>query len=129
MQIDDAALARRLLEAAVAMTTNPALSATQVDDLMVIAASLDDDLNTVYTSGDLNRAASLGWSWKAGLISDQYDIGGGTGKTLTRSQWFDHCQRMSDLYRTGAMGVLGGRRTGGIGSIGLVSPAYTEDAL
>jgi hypothetical protein len=129
MQIDDAALARRLLEAAVAMTTKPALSAAQVDDLMVVAASLDADLNTVYVDTGLNRAASLGWAWKAGLTSDQYDLGGGPGKTLTRSQWFDHCTQMSRSYASGTLGVLGGRRSGGIGVISLVTPGYTDGAL
>lgn len=129
MTLDDAALARRLLESAIAMNTNPTLTEAQVDDLMTLAASEDDDLNTVYVDVDLNRAASLGWSWKAGMTSDQYDLGGGPGKTLTRSQWFEHCQQMSRSYASGALGVVGGRRGGGIGSVSFVSPAYTESEL
>lgn len=129
MSITDAALARRFLERAIAHQTNPALDTATVDDLMTIAASLDTDgVTTLYTGADLNRAASMGWQFKAGLTSDQYDLGGGPGKTLTRSQWFDHCMSMSASYASGAMNVLGGTGTTrrGIGSISLVSPLSTE---
>jgi len=127
--VTDAAFARRRLEAALAMNTNPTLSPAQVDDLMVIAETNDVDGNTVYTSASLNQAASAGWADKAGLTSDQYDLGGGTGKTLTRSDWHRHCSQMADDYATGRKGVLGSRGRGGIGVIEFVSPAYTESEL
>jgi hypothetical protein len=130
MTLTDAAYARRMLEAAVAMTTNPTLTEAQVDDLMTLAASLDDDLNTVYTEAGLNRAAAMGWQIKAGLTSDRYDLGGGPGRTLDESQWHQHCAQMVDRYRTGTWSVTGGsgtRRGGGIGSISLVSAHYTDE--
>lgn len=125
--LTDAALARRLLERAIANTTAPALDAATVDDLLMLAASTDAEGNTVYTDADLDRAAALGWQMKAGLTSNQYDLGGGAGVTLDRSQWFAHCVQMSERYASGAMSVLGARlRRGGIGSIGLVTPATAE---
>jgi hypothetical protein len=124
--LTDAALARRLMERAVAMTTNPTLDAAQVDDLMTLAESLDADANTVYTDADLNRAASIGWLWKAGLTSDQYDLGGGQGRTLTRSQWYDHCTQLANAYGNGTLNVLGG--SGTRGSIGVITLAAYPDA-
>lgn len=129
MSLTDAALARRFLERAIAHQTNPALDTATVDDLMTLATSLDaDGVTPIFTAADLNRAASMAWQTKAGLTSDQYDLGGGPGKTLTRSQWFDHCMQMSAAYAAGAMNVLGGTGTAkrGIGSVSLVSPLYTE---
>ena len=126
--LTDAALARRMVERAVAMTTTPTLDAEQVDDLMTLAASLDADLATVYTEADLNRAVAVGWGWKAGMVSDQYDLGGGPGRTLTRDQWYQHCREQAAMYQRGALSVLGGTGRGGsgIGVISLVSADYVD---
>ncbi len=121
MIITDPGLARRLLERAIATTTKPTLSTVEVDDLMALASSVDANGATVYTSADLNRSASIGWQTKAGLTSDQYDLGGGTGKTLDRSQWFDHCMRLSASYASGAMGVVGVTASSSYRSIPAVS--------
>ncbi len=130
MIITDPALARRLLERAIATTTKPTLSIVEVDDLMALASSQDANGATVYTSADLNRSASIGWQTKAGMTSDQYDLGGGTGKTLDRSQWFDHCMRLSASYASGAMGVVGVSASSSYRSIPAVSStmASTEAA-
>src|SRR5690606_21402158 len=122
MTILDAALARRLLEAAVAIDTKPALSSAQVDDLMTLAASADEYGDPVYTDEGLNKAASVGWEIKSGLTSDQYDLGAGKGRTLDRSQWIAHCREMAGAYAPGRMSVAGStRRRGGRGSIGVVT--------
>ena len=119
----DATTARYLLEQALAMTTRPTLDAAQVDALMMFAASTDAvTLGTVYTAASLDAAAAKGWEWKTGLVSDQYDLGGGNGRTLTRSQWFDHCERMANAYATGRKSVADSpRRAGGIGTIELTT--------
>ena len=130
----DATTARYLLEQALAMTTRPTLDAAQVDALMMFAASTDAvTLGTVYTAASLDAAAAKGWEWKQGLVSDQYDLGGGAGKTLDRSQWFDHCMRMAAGYADGTFSVLGGggnvagsTSPKGIGVISLTSSLSRE---
>lgn len=130
--ITDAAFARQLLENAISPDTTPTLTETQVDALMTnVAASDDGDGGTHYTAARLNRAASLGWQWKAAAASAQFDAGVGAGKTFTLSQLYDHCMQQSALYGSGGLSVVGsvdvddgtgkpGRYTR-IGSIGLTS--------
>jgi len=125
-QTTDAAFARRMLELALGVTTKPALDPVVVDDLMMIAVTMSDAGNPdIYTGAGLNRAASIGWQAKSALTSDQYDLGGGSGITLDRSQWFAHCMTMAALFGSGGRGVLDGGGTGtrrsGIGSIGLTT--------
>ena len=129
--ITDEAFARRMLEAA--LGGEPALTEERIDDLMILAVSLDETFQAVYTEGNLNRAASRGWQDKSSLVADQYDIGGGGGKTLDRSQWFNHCMRMAAGYADGTFSVLGGggnvaggTRRSGIGVISLTSSMALE---
>ena len=130
--ITDEAFARRMLEAA--LGGEPQLTAERIDDLMILAVSLDETFQPVYTEGNLNRAASRGWQDKAALTADQYDLGGGAGKTLDRSQWHKHCMQMAAWYADGTFSVLGGggnvaggsSRKGGIGVIGLTSSFARE---
>lgn len=123
--ITDEAYAERMLRGA--LGGQPELSDPQIADLMTLATSQPEDGADVFTEYDLNRASSLGWQWKSGIVTNQYDLGGGTGKTLDRSQWFNHCMRMAAGYADGtysvlgAPGVAGGKRKGGIGVIGLTS--------
>lgn len=129
--ITDADYAERMLRAA--LGGEPELSDPQIADLMTLATSQSEDGADVFTEHDLNRAISVGWQNRAGLVTNQYDLGGGTGKTLDRSQWFDHCMRMAAGYADGtysvlgAPGVAGGKRKGGIGVIGLTS-SLTRDS-
>ncbi len=119
--ITDAALARRLVENALGGT--PALTEAQIDDLMALALE-DDGVTVTYPVPGLQRAASLGCQWKASLTADKYDLGGGQGKTLDESQWFDHWMRLSGAYATGAMHVTGATSgRGGIGSIRMTTGA------
>lgn len=123
----DPVFARRMLERAIAHQTKPTLDTAAVTDLMAIAVTTGTGGGpNVYTGVGLNKAASIGWQWKSALTSDQYDLGGGAGKTLDRSQWFAHCMAMAASYAQGAQGVLDGGASGnvrrsGIDSIGLVS--------
>lgn len=99
----DVSVARPLLERAVGMNTKPTLAESDVDLLMDIA--MGD--GTTYTSAGLNKAAALGWGWKSAQVTDQYDLGGGSGKYLTRHQWWEQCQATAESYRNGAATVDG----------------------
>ena len=128
--ITDEAYAERMLRGA--LGGQPELSDPQIADLMTLATSQPEDGADVFTEYDLNRASSLGWQWKSGIVANQYDLGGGTGKTLDRSQWFDHCMRMAAGFADGAFSVLGspnasdGKRRRGMGVIGLTSSMASE---
>lgn len=54
---------------------------------------------------NLNRAAARGWKWKAGKLASQYAVSGG-GSSMSRGDWFDHCLRMADQYKSGALGTI-----------------------
>ncbi len=98
----DPALVETLLKSAIGFGSQPDLSAAQITTLVSLA--LVDD---AYTSDGMQRAAVAGWSWKAGLTADSYDLSGGTGLALKESQWHAHCVGMAHAYRTGAMSVDG----------------------
>lgn len=119
--ITDDAIARRLLERATAADTTPELTTQEVDDLMARAAS-DDDGSTVYTGAALNRAASTGWTWKAGKVSADFSLRLEDGVTFNRDEMFQHCLRMAADYLLGTASVIGTpRRNTGIVSVPLVS--------
>lgn len=118
-----AATARTLLERAVAWESVPTLTEDEVTDLLVLAAS-EDDGTTVYTGRDLNRAASVGWQWKAGKVAGDFTTALPEGMKFNREQVYEHCMTQSAGYAVGTLSVLGtslvGRRAG-IGVVGLVS--------
>ena len=99
--------ARDFLERALAMNTKPTLASGDVDLLIDIARTVVDDIPT-WTGPDLNKAAAIGWTWKAGLTSDRYDLGGGGGKYLKQGDWHRQCREMADLYASGQRGVIDG---------------------
>ena len=127
--ITDEAFARRMLEAA--LGGEPELTEERIDDLMILAVSLDEAFQPVYTEGNLNRAASRGWQDKAALTAKQFDVGG--AKTADRSQWHKHCMQQAAWYADGTFSVLGGggnvaggTSAKGIGVIGLTSSFARE---
>ncbi|HEU0163627.1 MAG TPA: hypothetical protein VFQ54_01210 [Thermomicrobiales bacterium] len=99
----DATTARALLERAIANTSKPALDDEAVDLLLQIAASEDGS----YSTEALNSAAATGWGWKSGMLADQYNLGGGSGVYLTRSQWFEQCRQIQADFASGATSVDG----------------------
>lgn len=121
-----AATALELLSAAVALEAKPTLAVDQVNLLMLIALGSESG----YTSANLDRAASVGWTWKSGLTADQYEIGGGPGRTLKRAEWHDHCVAMAKLYSTGGASVDGSTlisETSGMGQVTtVVTPFLTS---
>lgn len=125
------ATALDLLSAAIALDAKPALMPAQIELLMLVASTVDDTGATIYTSAGLNRAAATGWNFKAGLTADQYEIGGGPGRTLKRAEWHDHCVAMAASYATGDASVDGSNVTTrrGFGSIGLVGSLAVETLL
>lgn len=128
--LTSAATARTLLERAVAWDSVPTLTTAEVDDLLVLAGSLDADDATVYAGRDLNRAASIGWQWKAGKVVNNFTTALPDGMKFNREQTYDHCMQQSAAYAVGTLSVIGtslpGRRSG-IGSIHLVSTMVDPD--
>ena len=66
----------------------------------VITMAADQHGTALYLSGwsyDLNGAASECWTQRAGLVSSHYNVNL-DGHSLSRAQWFEHCEKMSELY-------------------------------
>lgn len=104
----DAVTARALFEDAIGVGSTPALTAAQVDRYFGLASALDTDgVTVVYPAAGLNAAAAAAWDVKANLTADMYDLGGGPGRTLDRSQWHQFCKARAADYRTGAASVTG----------------------
>jgi len=99
---DDPALVEALIKSAIGFGSQPDLSVAQIANLLGLAM-----VDGAYTSEGLQRAAVAGWSWKAGLTADRYDLAGQGGAKLTESQWHAQCRGMAMAYRTGAMSVDG----------------------
>lgn len=120
----DAAKARRELESKSSSALNPVLTTQEVTDLLEMAEVTDAagvspggaGYIPTYTTRSINGAASEAWRRKAGKVANQYTVGGGPGKNLNRSDMHKHCLQMASYYG----------RTGGIGVINLVTPAYTD---
>lgn len=54
----------------------------------------------LYLTGwsyDINGAASDLWRERAAQVSSYYNVGL-DGHTLSRAQWFEHCEKMAELY-------------------------------
>lgn len=100
----DPMLAQTLLESSVGKGSQPDLTATQWSALMVVAETKDENGATVYTSSSLSIAASMGWSWKAGLTADKYEISGKAG-TMKENQWYQQCRQNSLDYASGVLVV------------------------
>lgn len=122
--LTDAATAKQRLTWA--LGGKPTLTDEQLDELVEDARSTVDGVD-VWTGGALNGSAALGWAWKSALTADQYDVAGGSGKSLTRSQWHAHCRRMAAAYTAGSLSVIAQNRSqdGGIGSIALTTETAT----
>lgn len=115
MIFTDPIVVERLLRNA--LGGRPDLSVEQLDDLIELARDTEAE-EPEWAEARLNQVIVTGWGWKAGLTADQYDLGAGSGKTLDRSQWFDHCHRMAAAYASGQLSVAGGKvRRGGLRSI------------
>jgi len=97
-----------------ALGGKPALTEAQLTILVGLAEGADG----TYSSEALDRVAATGWSWKAALTADKYDIGGGSGVYLKRSDWFTYCQQMAASYRNGTASVDGSTLTGADGELG-----------
>ena len=66
----------------------------------IITMTADQEGTALYLTArsyDLNGAASEVWERKAGSVADRYSFSAG-GQSLSRSDWFDHCMRISRSY-------------------------------
>ncbi len=74
----------------------------------IITMGEDQAGTALYVSGwsyDLNGAASELWTERAAKVSSYYNVGL-DGHTLSRTQWFEHCERMAELYARRARPVI-----------------------
>ena len=65
-----------------------------------ILFAADTDGATYYVTAysyDLDLAAATAWRERAGMQADGYDFSA-DGASYSRSQWFQHCQQMADMY-------------------------------
>jgi len=66
----------------------------------VVTMSADQAGSALYLTGwsyDLNGAAADCWRERAAKVSSYYNVDA-DGHRLSRSQWFDHCQDMAEMY-------------------------------
>lgn len=90
------------LKIMVAASDDPALSNDEID-LLIEKVSLVDSYGYAPThelwtgTYDLNRAASLGWKWKAAKVAGRFNFSD-AGASYSRSQMYDHCIAMSKEY-------------------------------
>lgn len=96
-----------LINAALAVGSKPDLEPERLQAVMLLAESVNADGDVTYTSESMARAVAAGWRWKAGIISNQYELGGGSGKYLKRNQWFEQCTAIADKYSNGVWMVDG----------------------
>ena len=124
------ATARTLLERSVAWESVPVLTTAEIDDLLDLASSENDAEAIVYTGRDLNRAASIGWQWKAGKVASYFTTALPEGMKFNREQVYEHCIQQSVGYANGSLSVIGTSLPGrhaGISSIHLVSTMVDPD--
>lgn len=98
----DPAQALARLKHMVAWTTDPQLSAEDVDMLLRASRRVDSSGNG-WTSPswvptfNLAWAAREAWAWKAGACTDRYKVVM-DGAELNRQQVHQHCEKMAEYY-------------------------------
>ena len=91
-------------------STDPALSADEVTDLVNVAARPDSDgydrTDDAWTpTWDLNAAAAEGWSRKASLAANLFNFAE-DGQRFDRSQIYANCVTQRDYYAAKGHGAL-----------------------
>ncbi len=104
----DKLIARARIETMTSWETAPALTAIEVEDLLIVAARMDRYGVEPATTGweatyDLNAAAAEGWRWKAAKVTGAFDFVS-DGQRFDRSQQHAMCLQMSDHYRRRLLG-------------------------
>lgn len=111
--------AQARIERMVDYNTDPTLSASDLTDLLEVAARPDDsgytraDGSAVWTpTWDLNSAAVEGWRRKAGKAAARFSFAE-DGQRFDRAQIYAHCIAQADAYGRKVMGgvPLGGTTT------------------
>jgi len=102
--------AQEQIERMVQASTDPALSADEVTDLVNAAARPDTDgydrTDDAWTpTWDLNAAAAEGWSRKASLAANLFNFAE-DGQRFDRSQIYANCVTQRDYYAAKGHGAL-----------------------
>lgn len=92
--------------------TDPVLSASDLTDLLEVAARPDEDgylrsdgTATWTPTWDLNSAAAEGWRRKAGKAAARFSFGE-DGQRFDRAQTYAHCITQADHYGRKCMGAI-----------------------
>lgn len=99
----DAATAEARLKNMTAWQCAPELSQEDIDMLLLLAQRADNAGREItdadwVPSWHLEWAAAEAWGWKAACLAGNYNMTA-QGTTLSRSQAFDHAEKMYALYR------------------------------
>lgn len=68
----------------------------------LVTMTADQEGSALYLSGwsyDLNGSAAELWRERAGNVASYYDASFGDQR-VSRSQWFEHCAQMAELYES-----------------------------
>lgn len=102
--------AKTKLELLVLPSEEPALSAAQVNDLVVAARRPDLEDRVHGESGweetwDLDAAASEGWARKAAVAANRFNFAE-DGQRFDRAQIYSHCIAQAERYARRSMGSI-----------------------
>lgn len=111
--------AEQQLRAMVSASEEPTLSDDEVTTLLALTAVMDsaglapthDDWTATY---DLNRAAAMGWEWKAGKVANQFNFSSEERSKYERSQVYNQCMASARAFKArihGTANIPGGVAT------------------
>lgn len=107
------------LRAMVQASSEPLLTDDEITTLLSLTAVVDadglapthDDWTATY---DLNRAAAMGWEWKAGKVANQFNFSSEERSKYERSQVYNQCMASARMYKSrihGTASIPGGVAT------------------
>jgi hypothetical protein len=85
---------------------DPPLNPDQVQQMMTVAVTYDEDGEPFVSITGIYRAALEGWVMKAANAAGRFDVTT-DGQMFRRSQVVDHCEAMASQMRRRLAGSLG----------------------
>lgn len=94
----DAATAETRLKKMTAWDKSPALTQADITALLAMhSRASTDEAGAAITIYDLAAAAVEGWRWKMAAAASEINFTS-DGQTISRAQYFEHCERMIQQY-------------------------------